>query len=211
VKRQQKRRLPSQVRPALIQRHSGVSQIIRSAEKFLSEGRCDLAIQQLQQARELDPANQYIDAIIVRAQTMRDSQLSPLPGRDPAMESPRYLSVTIGKEFSGGIRQDEANSSEQVRQQIQKQIQKLTDTATVLLTRGLGEGASEALMKAYLLDPMNPDVIACEERVLPAWNKIREGREDLHAAADALEAQKSRPSDHGRQGFNLLRTLRGKA
>jgi len=86
MKRQQKKRAPARVQPVLHTWQSSVSDIIRSAEKFLSEGRYDVALEQLNQARGLDPANQYIDAIIVRAQNLRATQINPGQGRDPALE-----------------------------------------------------------------------------------------------------------------------------
>ena len=66
MKRQQKRRAPSPVQPVLHTWQSSVSDIIRSAEKFLSEGRYDVALEQLTQARGLDPA--YSAAPIVHVQ-----------------------------------------------------------------------------------------------------------------------------------------------
>lgn len=211
MKRQQKRRVAPPAHPVLKTWQNSVSDIIRSAEKFLSEGRYDVALQQLRQARDLDPANQYIDAIIVRAENLRATQINPGQGRDPALEGSRYLAVTVGKEFSGGIRPEEAKSPEQVR----LQIRQLTDTATVLLTRGLSEGAFDSLMKAYLLDPMNPDVLACEARVLPAWEKARQN----HAVSHHPEREADTWGESGKadgtlqptQGLNLLKTLRGKA
>ena len=180
MKRQQKKRPAPPAQPVLKTWQSNVSDIIRSAEKFLSEGRYDVALEQLSQARGLDPSNQYIDAIIVRAQNLRATQINPTQGRDPALEGSRYLSVTIGKEFRAGIRPEEGGSSEQIR----LQIRQLTDTAAVLLSRGLSESAFDSLMKAYLLDPMNPDVIACEARVLPAWEQVRQA----HGAASPTAA-----------------------
>lgn len=192
MKRQQKKRAPSPVQPVLNTWQSSVSDIIRSAEKFLSEGRYDVALEQLNQARDLDPSNQYIDAIIVRAENLRATQINPAQGRDPALEGSRYLSVTIGKEFRGGIRPEEAGSSEQIR----LQIRQLTDTASVLLSRGLNESAFDSLMKAYLLDPMNPDVIACEARVLPAWERVRQA----HGEASPAGASGASWSDTARLG-----------
>ena len=180
MKRQQKKRPSPPPQPVMKTWQSNVSDIIRSAEKFLSEGRYDVALEQLSQARGLDPSNAYIDAIIVRAQNLRATQINPAQGWDPTLEGSRYLSVTIGKEFRGGIRPEEAGSSEQIR----LQIRQLTDTAAVLLNRGLSESAFDSLMKAYLLDPMNPDVIACETRVLPAWERVRQA----HGAASPAGA-----------------------
>jgi hypothetical protein len=119
--------------------------------------------------------------------------------------------VTVGREFSGGIRPDEGGSSEQIR----LQIRQLTDTATVLLNRGMSEGAFDSLMKAYLLDPMNPDVIACESRVIPAWEKARQAQgTGLPVEEDTdiwNETGRVNRTMQQKFGMNLLRTLRGKA
>jgi tetratricopeptide (TPR) repeat protein len=211
MKRQQKRRVAPPAQPLIKPLQNNVSDVIRSAEKCLSEGRYDLALEQLHRARDLDPANQYIDAIIVRAENLRATHVNPAQGRDPALEGTRYLSVTVGKEFSGGIRPAEAQSSEQIR----LQIRQLTDTATVLLSRGLNESAFDSLMRAYLLDPMNPDVIACEAHVLPVWERTRAS----HSSTASRRQGSDRRNDSGsaggespqRFGLNLLKTLRGKA
>jgi tetratricopeptide (TPR) repeat protein len=211
MKRQQKKRPSSSAQPVVNTWQSSVSDIIRSAEKFLSEGRYDVALEQLNQARGLDPSNQYIDAIIVRAQNLRTTLVNPAQGRDPALEGSRYLSVTVGKEFGGGIKTEEDGSPEQIR----LQIRQLTDTATVLLNRGLSDSAFDSLMKAYLLDPMNPDVLACEARVLPAREKARQATGT--ALPDGSEGDlwnetgKVNGTLQQKYGLNLLRTLRGKA
>jgi len=211
MRRQQRKRLSSPAQPVLNTWQSSVTDIIRSAEKFLSEGRYDVALEQLHQARGLDPSNQYIDAIIVRAQTLRSTQINPAQGRDPALEGSRYLSVTIGKEIGGGMRLEEGGSPEQIR----LQIRQLTDTAAVLLNRGLSDNAFDSLMKAYLLDPMNPDVIACEARVLPAREKARQaqGTASLPDATGDPRNETGKVNGYLQQkfGFDLLKNLRGKA
>ncbi|MBP1678743.1 MAG: hypothetical protein H6Q29_654 [Bacteroidetes bacterium] len=211
MKRQQKKRPSYSAQPVVNTWQSSVSDIIRSAEKFLSEGRYDVALEQLNQARGLDPSNQYIDAIIVRAQNLRTTLVNPAQGRDPALEGSRYLSVTVGKEFGGGIKTEEDGSPEQIR----LQIRQLTDTATVLLNRGLSDSAFDSLMKAYLLDPMNPDVLACEARVLPAREKARQatGASLSDGSEGDLwnETGKVNGTLQQKYGLNLLRTLRGKA
>ena len=211
MKRQQKKRPSYSAQPVVNTWQSSVSDIIRSAEKFLSEGRYDVALEQLNQARGLDPSNQYIDAIIVRAQNLRTTLVNPAQGRDPALEGSRYLSVTVGKEFGGGIKTEEDGSPEQIR----LQIRQLTDTATVLLNRGLSDSAFDSLMKAYLLDPMNPDVLACEARVLPAREKARQATgSSLSDGSEGdlwNETGKVNGTLQQKYGLNLLRTLRGKA
>ena len=139
---------------------SGVSEKIRQAEKLMGEGKFALAMEQLKLAQQLQPANQYILAIMERARLLEASATSEGPGR--------YLSVTVGNQFQTGIkstRAEEPPSPEQTR----LRIRELTETAEILLNRGLSESAFDTLMKAYLLDPLNPDVISTEKRVLPAW------------------------------------------
>jgi len=89
------------------------------------------------------------------------------------------LSVTVGKQFESGFKRQEdesATSSEAVR----LRIKELTETAQILLNRGLSESAFETLMRAYLLDPLNPDVLLCEKRVLPAWEALQKNRGALN-------------------------------
>jgi hypothetical protein len=58
-------------------------------------------------------------------------------------------------------------------QEREARILQLTSAAKQLLKLGLSEPAFESLMKAYLIDPMSPYVIACEKAVLPAWELMR--------------------------------------
>lgn len=48
-----------------------VMEYIRAAEKFMSAGKYALALDQLRLAQKLEPKNQYIGAIIERAETLR--------------------------------------------------------------------------------------------------------------------------------------------
>jgi hypothetical protein len=146
--------------------------MIRMAEKHMAAGKYALAVEQLSLAQQLEPQNQYIRAIMERARILESSSTS----ND---DSNRYLSVTVGNKFDGGIRgqqQDDPASAEETR----LRIRELTETAHILLNRGLSESAFETLMKAYLLDPLNPDVISAEKRVLPAWELVRRQK---HGAA----------------------------
>ena len=68
-------------------------------------------------------------------------------------------------------------------------VRELTDAAGTLLNRGLSESAFETLMNAYLLDPVSPDVLACEKRVLPAWELFRKQRTDLSVQALRMREQ----------------------
>jgi hypothetical protein len=133
-----------------------------------------MALEQLSFAQQLEPQNQYIQAIIERVRGLQQaSGITIAP--DPVMTGNRYLSVTVGKEFESGIKafQEDTFSSPL---EVQNRIRELTDTAQILLNRGLNESAFDALMKAYLLDPLSPEVLSCEKRVLPAWELARKQR-----------------------------------
>jgi len=53
------------------------------------------------------------------------------------------------------------------------QIADFTSNAERLLARGSVEDAFNALLHAYLIDPTAPEVLACEQHVLPAWERLR--------------------------------------
>jgi hypothetical protein len=142
---------------------ANIKQFIQSAEKFIVSGKLDLAIDQLTLAQNLEPQNKYIMAIMDRVETLRqrqasntstlqavlgDSSLSNLAGSDPLLTS----------------------------ENIQAQIRQLTTIAENFLENGSCENAFESLMKAYLLDPISPYVMACERTVLPAWESSKTGK-----------------------------------
>jgi hypothetical protein len=68
-----------------------------------------------------------------------------------------------------GRRGDESLSPEK----IEARVTRLTAVAVNLFKRGSYEPAFETLMKAYLLDPSSPHVIACEKTLMPAWELMR--------------------------------------
>jgi hypothetical protein len=126
-------------------------------------------MEQLSQARKLEPTNEVVRTIIEKVRALQRTEKrgglrKGLSGGDPVMESGRFLSVTVGKQFERGIKGEEPQES---RDDVQMRVQELTETAQILLNRGLRESAFDALMKAYLLDPLSPEVISCEKRILP--------------------------------------------
>lgn len=157
------------------------SQYVRAAERYLLLEKFDMAMEQLAAAQQLEPNNQYILAVLERAQmlqhrgTLKDSEKKPDPGKTET-QGHRYLSVTVGRQFDSGIRgmrEDSPLSAQEVRLRVRQHVA----TAEALLSRGLSENAFESLMKAYLLDPLAPEVLACEKKVLPAWELTRNRRE----------------------------------
>ena len=159
---------------------SRVSDLVRSAEKQLLLGRNELALDHLRRAKELDPENQYILAIIQRAELARQSSVLRRPQETfpaPGHQSSRYLSVTVGAEETQARPGGSSNQEAQAPEETARRIRELTETAQVLLNRGLRESAFDSLMRAYLLDPLHPDVLSCEKKVLPAWENLQRLRE----------------------------------
>jgi hypothetical protein len=58
-------------------------------------------------------------------------------------------------------------------EQMESRVLQLTSAARQLIKLGLSEPAFESLLKAYLIDPLNPQVLSCEKVVLPAWELTR--------------------------------------
>lgn len=69
------------------------------------------------------------------------------------------------------------------------QITKLTNAAHQYLSNGQSALAFDSLMEAYLIDPLDPRVISCEQSVLPAWEKYR--TDGIAAATSAAPARMS--------------------
>lgn len=134
-----------------------ISQLIRSAERFISMQKFGFAREQLELARTLDPKNSYIGAIIERVRVAENQRSNP-------------LSVSVGPEFRSGVK-SALDAPAQTQSELQAQIRHLTSVAEQFMEKGSYEKAFDSLMKAYLLDPVSPYVISCEKTVLPAWQK----------------------------------------
>lgn len=148
-----------------------VSQLIRSAERFMSLRKYAFAEDQLNLAKSLEPNNAYIWAIQERLRSIKmQSPQSALETTitDSDANTERYLSVTVGSEFETGFKSKPAEAAKNPKE-IQADIRQLTNVAENFLEKGLNEKAFESLMKAYLLDPVSPYVLSCEKMVLPAW------------------------------------------
>lgn len=164
--------------------HGGnVTAIIRRAEQMIASGDYSHAQQCLAEAWTLDPGNPYIPAIGERISLLQkmsrheSSRIGHMEG------SPRYLSISVGKELPGGVR-PAGNEVPASDEELQNRIRRLTTVAIDLFERGSNGPALQSLMKAYLLDPMHPDVMACEQKLLPAWEALRKQTAglDLHDA-----------------------------
>jgi hypothetical protein len=71
------------------------------------------------------------------------------------------------------MRNERQSSAGVTRDDMKARVQRLVMVANNLFHRGSYETAFDSLMKAYLLDPTDPHVIACEQLLLPAWEMMR--------------------------------------
>ena len=153
-------------------------QLIRTAEKLIAAGKYQNALDQLFIAQQRDPNNIYIEAIISRTKNLLTGKAPepPAPAEKPkhasAKQKHRYLSVTVGAEFKDGIKGGQDTAAIESGE-LQSRIRFLIKAAENFLEQGSYNNAFESLMKAYLLDPGNPYVVACEKMVLPVWELAR--------------------------------------
>ena len=175
---------------------TSVKELIRTAERYIATQEYEIALEKLTRAKQLEPANTYIQAIIERINALdsMNQEIARVPTSAPGNDTHRYLSVTVGKEFDNGI---------QSLADVQRRVKRLTGAASQLLERGAYETAFETLMKAYLLDPTSPDVIECEKTLLPTWESMRK-----KGAPPTLSAAPPRlplPSENGEQRLQALK------
>jgi hypothetical protein len=166
-----------------------VSQMIRSAERFISQRKFSYAREQLGVAQTLDPRNSYIDAIMARLAVLEEQASAPLAassllGQAASSNEWRHLSVSVGPQFADGIREQDTPLAPA---EIQTRVRQLTNMAERLLERGSAETAFDTLMKAYLLDPVSPYVVSCEKSVLPAWRQLHHQESVLHSFPSSFQ------------------------
>ncbi len=159
---------PSPRGPAHTTQLTPVGECIRQAEQHIAERNFSLAQESLAQAWKLDPGNPYIPAIVERMEILQSMLRDSSTGRIDSASSPGHLSVTVGKQFPGGFKRTEASTSA-TPDQDRTRIHRMASVALSLLERGSVDAAFETFMKAYVLDPMNADVLDCAASVIPAW------------------------------------------
>lgn len=135
----------------------GASEFIRAAERSIQAGDLNLALQQIANARSIDPQNEYLDAIVERIDLLA-SRRAP-EGKNGFLQG-----------LSGQIPDPEPV---QMTPELQARVKRLTNVAINLFERGSYETAFDSLMKAYLLDPTSTYVMNCERTLLPAIELMR--------------------------------------
>jgi len=169
------------------QQAAATKEYIRVAEKYIQEREYDLAMKQLTIAQRVDPNNIYIHAIIERIHRLAAEESN----------GGRFLAITVGDEFDGGIRPNGEGAPRP--DEVEAQVKRLTSKASELLRRGAYETAFDSLMNAYLLDPVSPLVIETERTLLPAIEMLRKGRKDgsQRMTATATQPPSGRRTDTG--------------
>lgn len=138
-----------------------VTQLIAAAEKHIESKHYSVALQQLAAAEQIEPDNKSIQMIKELVKSLQAEKAKPTMLN-------WLLSVTVDPKSPTGIKHDQASPHDDVH----KRVRSLTSNAEYFLSRGAVDNAFESLMRAYLLDPLAPEVIACEQRVLPEWQKV---------------------------------------
>ncbi len=131
----------------------GVGEIIRSAEKQISAGNFQRALELLTSAHAIEPSNEYIAAILERITVMGHS------GEAPAAAAPAPVRPPAGPQPAAG--------------DIESQVKRLTADARGLYYRGAYQSAFDTLTRAYLLDPVSVDVLQAEALIVPAIERMR--------------------------------------
>ena len=165
-----------------------IAQLIGSAERFIGQQKFELARNQLEVARQLDPRNSYIGAIVDRL-----AELETIPKR----QAPISLTPTIDPQSVTGMRESTAWVNPL---QIQAQVRHLTSVAEKYLDEGSVENAFDTLMKAYLLDPVSPYVLSCEKTLLPAWENAHPSIPSHAAEGESMNSRRSVPGQFTAEG-----------
>ncbi len=176
----------------------GASEFIRAAERSIAAGDLNLALQQIANARSIDPHNEYLDAIVER--------IDLLASRN----------ATRGKNGFFEVPPAQAAEPEQVTPELQARVKRLTNVAINLFERGSYETAFDSLMKAYLLDPTSTYVMNCERTLLPAIELMKKRgtmtspQATTKLAASQAPAQQAKPQENKTDDETRLEILRRK-
>lgn len=137
-----------------------ITSFISEAEKNIEARQYAVALEALAAAETIDPNNKSVQMIRDLVKSLQADQARRSPIRRP-------LTVTVDAKAPAIM-----NTLPEPLSDVQKRIRSLTGNADYYLSRGAIDNAFESLMRAYLLDPVAPEVLACEERVLPAYRRF---------------------------------------
>jgi len=166
-----------------------VGELVRFAESLMDQGDYASAISCLQEAQGRQPENQYILAVMGRAEGLRNGAVSP---HGPT--GVKALGITIGTHHTEGMSNEPPESSHD----IDARVRRLTIVAARLFDRGAFDTAFDSLMKAYLLDPSSSIVLECERRFMPVWDLLKNRGVATSSPDKKREADTEGPSMHPR-------------
>lgn len=197
--------------------------LIRRAEEDIAAGKHLLALGLLAEAARREPTNPVIGALVVRADRGIERVCAvPAPHEGGMTDSQRraqLATLAMRGEFGEGIGLLASDAPDPATD---GRVKLLTTVATNLFERGAFEEAVQALMKAHMLDPRNPNVEACERLLSPALETMRKrpavpaavrrsvpdeedtGRGDLSAYLQRQTLSVSRPAIPPADGSALL-------
>jgi tetratricopeptide (TPR) repeat protein len=175
----------------------GASEFIRAAERSIAAGDLNLALQQIANARSIDPNNEYLDAIVER--------IDLLSARKAPVGKNGFLQSSLARSFE--------SEQPQMTPELQARVKRLTNVAINLFERGSYETAFDSLMKAYLLDPTSTYVMNCERTLLPAIELMRKrgtitSQPKANAASLQSPGHKSASEESGSTDESRLETLK---
>jgi hypothetical protein len=177
------------------QASGGILQYVRTAEELIRAGKFGVALDALSVAKELEPNHPSLQPLVekvLHAQArMATSSIHRMGVATLAEEGGRYLGVTVGKEFRTGVRpgarpgaRGELHGGASPGEELRERIRFILDVADAFLVRGMTESAFESLMCAYMLDPLAPEVITSEEKILPILEAMKCGPRPVAASLE---------------------------
>ena len=156
----------------------GILQYVKTAEELIRAGKFGVALDALSVAKELEPndpsVQRLVEKVLLAQARMAASSFHRMGVATLAENGGRYLGVTVGNKFDGGIKNDSPVRTTSI-EELRERIRFILDVADSFLMRGMTESAFESLMCAYMLDPVAPEVIRSEERILPVLEALKGG------------------------------------
>lgn len=189
--------------PVVAVQTDSVGEIIQQAERHIASREFDRAQERLAEAWRQAPGNPYIPAIVERMEILQSLMRHESTKRYDISDPARFLALSVGKEFPGGIRQSSGGGGTAAQEELSAKVRRLTTVALSLLERGSAETAFETLMKAYVVDPMNPEIVSCASRILPVWEAER-----ARSSAPQSPSVPRRPDDAGTAAALAQRMVR---
>jgi hypothetical protein len=166
---------------------SRIAVLISAAEENIEANKYAEALEQLAAAEQIEPNNKSVRMIKELVKSLMANQKKQTIVQ-------RVLSLTAGLGSKTMLRKEKvAPLSEN-----QRRVRNLTSSAEYFYSRGAIDNAFESLMRAYLLDPAAPEVMDCERRILPAWQKkhgpvVEARKEPLRSAFSSTAAKQQSP------------------